>query len=83
MEVKVLDAQLCLTLCNPMDCSLPGSSVPGIFQARILEWLAISFSRGSSQLRNQTRVSCISSIGRQILYHWHHLGRPRIEERHM
>ena len=40
--------QLCLTLCNPMDCSLPGSSVHGIFQARILEWVAMSFSRRSS-----------------------------------
>ena len=40
-------AQLCLTLCNPMDCSLPGSSIYGLFQARILEWVAISFSRGS------------------------------------
>ena len=40
--------QSCLTLCDPMDCSLPGSSVHGIFQARILEWVAISFSRGSS-----------------------------------
>ena len=42
-----------------MDCSLPGSSVHGIFQARVLEWIAISFSRGSSQPRDQTRVSCI------------------------
>ena len=41
-------AQLYLTLCEPMDCSPPGSSVHGIFQARILEWVAISFSRGSS-----------------------------------
>ena len=41
-------AQSCPTLCNPMDCSLPGSSVHGIFQTRILEWVAISFSRGSS-----------------------------------
>ena len=41
-------AQFCLTLCNPMDCSLPGSSVHGILQARILEWVAISYSRGSS-----------------------------------
>ena len=41
-------AQLCPTLCNPMDCSLQGSSVHGIFQARVLEWVAISFSRGSS-----------------------------------
>ena len=41
-------AQLCPTLCDPMDCSLSGSSVHGIFQARVLEWIAISFSRGSS-----------------------------------
>ena len=45
------------TLCDPMDFSLPGSSVHGIFQARILEWVAISFSRGSSQPRDRTRVS--------------------------
>ena len=50
--VKVLIAQLCPTLCNPMDCSLPGSSVHGIFQARILEWVAIPFSRGSSGPRD-------------------------------
>ena len=48
------------------DCSPPGSSVHGISQARILEWVVISFSRGSSQPRDQTHVS---SIGRQILYH--------------
>ena len=60
MEVKVLDAQLCLTLCNPMDCSLPGSSVHGILQARILEWVAISFSRGSSRPRDRTWASCIA-----------------------
>ena len=47
----------CPTLCDPMDCSPPGSSVHGIFQARILEWVAISFSRVSSQPRDQTRVS--------------------------
>ena len=52
-------AQLWLTLCNPMDCSLPGSSVHGIFQAIVLEWIAISFSRGSSQPRARTRVSRI------------------------
>ena len=52
-------AQLCPTLCNPMDCSLPGSSVHGIFQARVLEWIAISFSRGSSLPRDRTRVSRI------------------------
>ena len=45
-----LDTQLCLTLCNPMDCSLPGSSVHGLFQARIPEWVAMSSSRGSKAL---------------------------------
>ena len=51
-------AQSCLTLRDPMDCSPPGSSAHGIFQARVLEWVAISFSRGSSQTRDQTQVSC-------------------------
>ena len=60
-KVKVLVAQSCPTLCNHMDCGPPGSSVHGIFQARILEWIAISFSRGSSQARDQTQVSCIAS----------------------
>ena len=46
-------------LCDPMDCSPPGSSVPGVFLARLLEWVAIPFSRGSSQPRDQTQVSCI------------------------
>ena len=55
--------------CNPMDYSPLGSSVHGISQARILEWVATSFSRGPSQPRDQTQVSCISHIGRQILYH--------------
>ena len=53
-----------LALCNTVDCSPPGSSVHGIFQARILEWVAMLFSRGSSQPRDGTLVSC---IGRQIL----------------
>ena len=53
-------AQLCPTLCDPMDCSPPGFSIHGIFQARILEWVAISFSRGSSRPRNRTWVSCIA-----------------------
>ena len=52
-------AQSCPTLCDPMDCSPPGSSVLGIFQARVLEWIAISFSRGSSRPRDRTRVSRI------------------------
>src|SRR5574337_493665 len=52
--------QLCPTLCNPMDCSPTGSSVHGISQARILEWVAISFSRGSSRPKDQTQVSYIA-----------------------
>ena len=52
--------QLCPTLSNPMDCSLPGSSIHGILQARILEWVAISFSRGSSWPRDGTQVSRIA-----------------------
>ena len=56
-------AQSCLTLCDPMDCSPAGSSIPGIVQARILEWVAIPFSRGSSQPRDRTRVSHIAGRG--------------------
>ena len=56
------------TLCNPLDCSLAGFSVYGTLQARILEWVAISCSRASSQLRDQTYVSCVSCIGRWIPY---------------
>ena len=48
------------TLCGPMDCNPPGSSVHGICQARILEWVAISFSRGSSQPKDRTHISCVS-----------------------
>ena len=47
LKVKVLIAQSCLTLCDPVGCSLPGSSALGILQARVLEWVAISYSRGS------------------------------------
>ena len=53
-------AQSCPTLCNPMDCSRPGSSVHGILQARILEWVAISFSRGTSRPRDWTHASCLA-----------------------
>ena len=60
MKVKELVAQLCPTLCDPMDCSLPGSSIHGILQARILDWVAIPFSRGSSWFRDWTQVSCIT-----------------------
>ena len=55
-----LVAQLYLTLCHPMDCSPPGSPVLGILQARIMEWVAIPFSRGPSQPRDWTQVSCIA-----------------------
>ena len=64
-----MHVQSCPTLCDPMNCSPPGSSIHGIFQARILEWVAISYSRGSSQTRDQTHISWVSCIGRQILYH--------------
>ena len=59
-------AQSCLTLCDPMDCSLPGSSVHGIFQAIVLEWTVISFSRGSSQPRDRTQVSRIVDSDEQL-----------------
>ena len=59
IKVKSEVTQLCLTLCDPTDCSLPGFSIHGIFQARILEWVAISFSRGSSWPRDRTQVSHI------------------------
>ena len=58
MESEV--AQSCPTLCDPVDCSLPGYSIHGIFQARILEWVAFPFSKGSSQPRDQTQFSCIA-----------------------
>ena len=61
-----LVTESCLTLCNPMDCGPPGSSVHEITQGRILEWIAISFSMGTIRPRDRTCVSC---IGRQILYH--------------
>ena len=64
-----LCTQLHQTLCDPMDCSPPGSSVCGISQERILEWVAVSYSKGSSQPRDQIGIPCISCIGRLILYH--------------
>ena len=56
----MLVAQSCSTLCNPMDCSQPRFSVHGILQAKILEWVAIPFSRGSAQPRDHTQVSLIA-----------------------
>ena len=71
-------SQPCPTLRKPMDCSLPGSSIHGIFQARILEWVAISFSRGSSRPRDWTQVSHI--VGRRFTLwatRWEGAGKPR------
>ena len=61
--------QVCPTLCDPMDCSPPGSSVHGVLQARVLEWVSMPSSRGSSLSRDQTHISYASCIGRQVLYH--------------
>ena len=69
-------AQSCLTLCNPTDYSPLGSTVHGIFRARIPEWVAIFYFRGSSQPSDWTHLSFISCIDRRIFYHWHHLGSP-------
>ena len=71
-------AQLCPTLIDPMDCPSPGSSVHGILQARILEWIAMPFSRGSSQPRDRISISYVSCIGRQVLYHLSHQRSPSI-----
>ena len=62
--------ELCLSLCNPMDYSPPGFSVHGIILAGILEWFAISSSRGYSPPREWTCISWSSCIGRRLLYHW-------------
>ena len=70
LVITALIAQSCSTLCSTMDCSPPGSSIRGISQARILKWVAISFSRGLFWLRDGTRLCFISHIGRRILYHW-------------
>ena len=70
----VLSLFSCIRLCDPLDCSPPCCSVHGILQARILEWVAVPSSRGSSQPRDWTHVSYISCIGRRALYHSCHLG---------
>ena len=70
-RARKLVGQSCPTLCNPVDCSLPGSSVHGILLARILEWAAIPFSRGSSQPVDLLHY-------RQTLYHLSHQGSPNL-----
>ena len=67
MRVKLLQSRL--TLCDPMDCSPPGSSVQGILWEGILEWVAMPVSRESSQSRDRTLISYVSSFGRWVLYH--------------
>ena len=67
MQAQVL--QSCLTLCNPIDSSPPGFSVHWVSQASILEWVVISFSRGSSRPKDGTGISYLSCIGRKVLYH--------------
>ena len=71
----ILDAQLCQTLCNTMDCSPPGSSANGISQARRLEWVAIPFSMGTSRPRDQTHISYVSCIGSKLLCPWNFPGK--------
>ena len=91
IQRKVLVAQSCPTLCNPTDCSPPGSSVHGILQARILEGVAISFSKGSSWTRDWTQISCTAGrfftvwAIREALYcqaseHW---KSKRVPEKHL
>ena len=70
LSEQCMCAQLCPNLCDPMDGSLPGSSVHGDFQAIILEWVAISFSRGSFQPRDGTHTSCISCTAGGFFTHW-------------
>ena len=65
-DVLCFITQSCPTLCCSMDCSPPGSSVHGILQARIMEWAAMPSSRGSSQPRDQTHISYVSCISRQV-----------------
>ena len=60
--------------CDPMECSLPSSCIHGILLASILAWVAMASSRGSSWPRERTCISYVSCIGRQVLYHLHHLG---------
>ena len=79
-------AQLCPILCGSIDCGPPGSSVHGILQARILEWDAVSYARGSSWPKDRTCVFCVSCIDRWILYHQRHqfrgfLDKPNSDER--
>ena len=70
-----------LRLCDPVNCSPPGSSVHGILQSRVLEWVTIPSSKESSRPRGQTCVFHVFRFGRQVLYHYCHLGSPRVHSR--
>ena len=70
-------AQSCPIPCNPMNCSPPGSSIHGIILAGTLQWVAASFSRGSSPLRGQIHISSVSCIGRRVLLLLSHRGNKR------
>ena len=69
LSTIMLSCFSCVLVCNPVDCSPPGYCVHGILQARILEWVAMPSSRGSSWLRDRTHVSYFSCTGRWVLYH--------------
>ena len=77
MPAAAKSLQSCLALCDLIEGSLPGSPIPGILQARTLEWVAISFFRGSFRPRDGTRVSCVFCIGRRVLYQLSHQGSPK------
>ena len=70
--------QSCPSLCNPVDCSPPGSSFHGILQGRILEWVTMPFSRVPSRCRDRTCVSYVSCTSTWVLYHLCHLGSPNL-----
>ena len=74
--MKVPATDTCPTLCNPMDCSPPGSSVHGILQASTTGWVATASSRGSPPPRDETQVSCMSCSGRRALFQLSHQGNP-------
>ena len=80
-DTCMLGCAVTSVLCDPMHCSPPGSSVHGILQARILEWVAMLSSRGSSRSREGTRVSYITCMGKQVLYHKRHLRSPHLRRR--
>ena len=81
-KVKVLVAQSCLTLCDPMDCSSPGFSVHGILLARILGWVAIPFSRGSSQPRDQSTSPSLQADSLPLSHQGSLLETPRLFSQH-